>query len=153
MLGLRFEHWWLQLPCFAATIGGATVVLYLLHRRKDDRPSDSELTIRGDAGGDVSGYLAGYLLPFLVVGKPGWRDLAAYVTFIIVAGIVYVRSDMIQVNSLLYVLRWRVLHATIDAGAVDADVFVITRRGHRVGDSLQAERFSDRVYIDHSPRN
>jgi hypothetical protein len=153
MLGLRFERWWLEAPCFAAAAGGFALVFYLLHRRASELPSDSELRISGDGGSDVTGYLASFLLPFLTVARPDVRDLAAYVTFIAVLAVVYVRSDMVQINSVVYLLRWRVQRATLSTGDSRTEVFVITRSDRRVGEPLRAERFSDRVYIDHAPRS
>jgi hypothetical protein len=151
MLGLRFERMWLELLCFGAAGASVILVVGLMHRRRHESPSDSEITISGDAGADISGYLATYLLPLLTVAKPSLRDVAAYATFVLVVGVIYVRSDMVQINPLVYLMGWKVLRATVPvAGGVSKEVFVFTRRDRRVGDSLQAERFADRVYIDHA---
>ena len=57
-----------------------------------------------------------YLLPFLTVSEPGVRDVAAYALFLMVAGIVYVRSEMTQVNPTLYLLGRRVVHVNTEQG-------------------------------------
>lgn len=67
-----------------------------------------------DAGPEVAGYLATYLLPFLMVAEPGTRDIVAYVLFLLITGLVYVRSNMAQINPTLYILGRRVVKVTTD---------------------------------------
>jgi hypothetical protein len=149
MLGLRFDPLVLQIGCFSLAAVSAGVVVLVLFHCSGERPTDNETTISGDAGADVSGYLAAYLLPFLTVSSPSARELIAYVVFLVVAGVIYVRSGLMQINPTVYLLRWRVLRASIPIGGSDKEVFVITRADRRVGHQVRAERFSDRVYIDH----
>jgi hypothetical protein len=149
MLGLRFHPPALRIICFAVAAVAAGIVAVLLYRRRAERPTDTQLTVGADAGADVSGYLASYLLPFLTVSSPSATDLAAYVVFLLVAGLIYVRSGLMQINPTVYLLGWRVLRASIPVGAGTKEVFLITRGDRRVGVHLRAERFADRVYIDH----
>jgi hypothetical protein len=107
------------------------------------------LTIAGDAGAEVSGYLAAYLLPFLTVAEPDSIDLITYAIFVVVAGLIYVRSGLMQINPTVYLLNRRVVRATTPVKGTTKEVFVISRRDLRIAETLQAERFSDRVYIDH----
>jgi hypothetical protein len=60
----------------------------------------------------VSGYLAAYLLPFLTVPEPSATDLVTYAIFVFVAGLIYVRSGLMQINPTVYLLNRRVLRAT-----------------------------------------
>ncbi|MCP9491906.1 MAG: hypothetical protein MSC31_18830 [Solirubrobacteraceae bacterium MAG38_C4-C5] len=88
MLALRFDPWWLRiLLAVLAMVGFAVVAVKL--RSRGGRPTDTTLTIVGDAGSEVSSYLAAYLLPFLTVADPDARDLAAYALFILVAGVIF----------------------------------------------------------------
>lgn len=149
MLGLRFDCLALRLPLVAFAVASAGLVAVLVKRRSGDRPSNTTLTISGDAGAEVSGYLAAYLLPFLTVSDPDIWDLAAYGLFIAVAGLVYVRSGLMQINPTVYLMRRKVLRATMPASGSTKDVFVITQRDLRMGEQLRGERFADRVFIDH----
>jgi hypothetical protein len=149
MLGLRFDPSALRIGLIAFGLACGGYVAFLLNRSADERPSNTELTITGDAGADVSGYLAAYLLPFLTVSDPNADDLVAYAIFVIVAGLVYVRSGLMQINPTVYVMNRKVLRASIPVRGGTKEVFVISRRDLRVPTSLKAERFSDRVYIDH----
>jgi hypothetical protein len=108
------------------------------------------LAITGDAGAEVSGYLAAYLLPFLTVAEPSPIDLVTYGIFVLVAGLIYVRSGLMQINPTVYLLNRRVLRASAPVKGASKEVFVISRRDLRVAETLKAERFSDRVYIDHA---
>jgi uncharacterized membrane protein len=143
MLALRFHPCWLRIGLTVLGIVGVAVVAGVLLRGVRERPSNPTLMITGDAGGEVSGYLAAYLLPFLTVSDPMTTDLVAYAIFVLVAGTVYIRSGLMQINPTVYLLGWRVLRA-------DDDHFVLSRTPMRAGTKLQAERFSERVYIHHS---
>ncbi len=152
MLGLRFDCLELRIGLLGFGFASAGLVPFLLTRRKKQRPSNTTLTISGDAGADVSGYLAAYLLPFLTVSNPDGWDLAAYALFIAVAGLVYVRSGLVAINPTVYVTCRRVLRATTPVRGGTKEVFVITRHDKRMGETLRGERFADRVFIDHSSK-
>lgn len=152
ILALRFDPWWLRGVLLLLTFLGFGVV-YLKLRTRDARPTDTTITIIGDAGGEVSGYLAAYLLPFLTVADPGGLDIAAYVLFFLVAGVIYVRSSLVHINPTMYVLRWRSMCASIPVGEGRKEVFVLTRRNLRTGDILHGERIADRVWIDHDQQS
>jgi hypothetical protein len=98
-----------------------------------------------DDGSEAASYLAAYLLPFLTVGAPSARDLAAYAGFLVIAAIIYARSSMIQANPLLYLLGYKVLSVT-DSHRVHA--YVITRHAVPEGGCLLATRFKDDVLVD-----
>jgi hypothetical protein len=149
MLGLRFSNTPVRITLIAFGVACFSYVAFIISRSARERPSNTELTIAGDAGADVSGYLASYLLPFLTVPEPSLTDVLAYVIFVLVAGLVYVRSGLMQINPTVYLLGRRVLRASAPGRGTTKEVFVISRRDLRVSSTLQAERFSDRVFIDH----
>jgi hypothetical protein len=149
MLGLRFDPCRLRIGLVTFGLACCAYVAFVLTRSAGERPSNTTLTITGDAGTDVSGYLAAYLLPFLTVADPSTTDLVAYAIFVAVAGLVYVRSGLMQINPTVYLMSRKVLRATIPVQGTTREVFVISRRDLRVASTLNAERFSDRVYIDH----
>jgi hypothetical protein len=65
-----------------------------------------------DVGDLATTYLLTYLLPFIAIAQPSARDLAAYVLAFVVFALVYVRSDMQQVNPLLYAFGRRITKVT-----------------------------------------
>lgn len=76
------------------------------------------LTIKtiSDEGGQVAGYLATYLLPFLVLPSPSPTDLVAYALFLIIAGVVTVRSNLTFINPTLYLFGYRLVSITTREG-------------------------------------
>jgi hypothetical protein len=100
-----------------------------------------------DAGGEAASYLATYLLPFLTVATPTARDVLAYAGFLLVAAVINLRSAVVQVNPLLYLLGYRVLSITDDHGL---HAYMITRHLVPVGDSVMATRFRDDVLVERS---
>lgn len=149
MLGVRFDPLWLRVGLIIFGVACAGGVVFLVGRRNDERASNTTITITGDAGTEVSGYLAAYLLPFLTVDDPQIDDGVAYLIFLLVAGVIYVRSGLMQINPTVYLMNRRVLKATVPAGDGKKEVFVISGRDLRTGESLKGERFSDRLFIDH----
>jgi hypothetical protein len=94
----------------AGIVDGVRLVRGARHRSTRKTMIDS---VSGQ-GAAVSGYLATYLLPFLgnLPATPGdWIALAVYV---IIALVVYVRSDLALVNPTLYALGYQVFRATVD---------------------------------------
>ena len=78
-----------------------------------------------DVGDQATAYLITYLLPFIALEQPGPRDVVAYGLFFLVAALIYVRSDMVQVNPTLYLLGRRIAKITTQEGRT---FFAITSR-------------------------
>lgn len=117
LLAIRFTTPWLVVVCgIVALIGFADMarIVFVVSRRTSSDPV--RIARVRDSGAEVSGYLATYLLPFLTVEDPGWRDLTAYAVFIGVLGLVYVRSEMTQINPTLYLFGRRVVHVVTEGG-------------------------------------
>jgi hypothetical protein len=145
LLAIRFEQRWLWISCLALAALGVASLLWLL--KLDDRSSRGpyDLATVRDAGGEAASYLATYLLPFLVVSTPTVRDVIAYAGFLLVAALISIRSDVAQVNPLLYLLGYRVLAITDKHGL---RAYMITRHSRSAGDCVQATRFRDDVLVD-----
>ena len=124
LLALRFTTPWLRYTCAALAVAGfvdMTWVVFRVSARTQAEPL--RIAAVEDAGPEVAGYLATYLLPFLTVPEPSGRDLAAYIIFLLVTGLIYVRSEMTQINPTLYILGRRVVHIVSD-GHWDGHVIV-----------------------------
>lgn len=99
----------------ALTIGGlaGTWVFFVAVKKKP--PGGYQLVEVENRDPDVAAYAATYLLPFLTVFSGTWQDLTSLAGFVIILGIVYVRSRLIYVNPLLALLGfrlWRVIPIT-----------------------------------------
>jgi hypothetical protein len=117
LLAIRFEVTWLEVACAVlAVIGYADMIwiVFGITRRIEHEPITPAAV--SDAGSDVAGYLATYLLPFLTVAEPSVRDVVAYALFLLVTGLIYVRSEMTQINPTLYLLGRRVARVTTGDG-------------------------------------
>lgn len=109
LLAIRFDTAWIRDVCIGLAVVGAAFMLWIVvavagrSGAEPIRVAEVE-----DAGSEVSGYLATYLLPFLTVPNPSVRDVVAYAIFLGIGGLIYVRSEMTQVNPTLYLLGRRV---------------------------------------------
>lgn len=111
-LSLRFTNAPLRASCLALSlIGAGALAAILVYWRRRSRVTVVIATL-DDRGVDVGGYISAYLLPLLVAPEPTLGDLAAYALILLVIGIVYVRSRMIQLNPLLYIVGQRLYSVT-----------------------------------------
>lgn len=145
LLAIRFQTTWLEIACGALAAIGLVdmlwIVFYISNRTEQDPIRIREVT---DAGPAVAGYMATYLLPFLTVAEPTGRDIAAYAIFLVVTGLVYVRSEMTQVNPTLYILGRRVVALTTDHGWSG---HVVARSSVRPGDIIQTVPLNAEVRV------
>jgi hypothetical protein len=110
ILAIRFDGVGLRVTCGAVCVLGTLDALHILFISKRGLlPYPITVHSVDDAGGEVSGYLASYLLPFVTVASPTLRDLLGYGIFLLVALIIYVRSDLVRINPLFYCFGYRVL--------------------------------------------
>lgn len=129
IFAVRFNGFALRLCCGAvALIGVADSATILRRAVRKTLPYEIAISSVEDVGGEVSGYLASYLLPFVTVSSPSPRDLVGYGIFLVVAAIVYVRSDLVRVNPTLYLFGYRVLSVTFGERGQQ---YLITRRTPR----------------------
>jgi len=117
LLAIRFDTTWVRLVCVGLAALGAAFMLWIVFvvaRRAGAEPI--RVVEVEDAGSEISGYLATYLLPFLTVASPNVRDVVAYAIFLGIGGLIYVRSEMTQVNPTLYLLGRRVAKVSTKEG-------------------------------------
>jgi len=150
LLAIRFQTRWLMISCIVIAAIGLLDMLWIVFgvtRKTEAEPIRiADVT---DAGSDVAGYLATYLLPFLTVAEPTTRDVIAYMIFLLVTGLVYVRSEMTQINPTLYILGKRVVAITTDKGW--SGHLVATSPPH-VGDVVQAVSLNALVRVETVPK-
>lgn len=81
-----------------------------------------------DQGASVAGYLASYLLPLLGAGTGGWRLAAAYVIYVAVLYVVYIRSDgLVLINPTLYLFGLRIYDVRVDSPLHPDRALLLTR--------------------------
>lgn len=98
-----------------------------------------------DRGSEVAGYLSTYLLPFVMVASPTGRDLWAYGLFFLVTACVYVQSNMLAINPLLYFGGLRVFGVTMDTGGT---AYLIARSAPARGTVILAAQLGDGVLVE-----
>ncbi len=108
ILAIRFRTVWLEIICGSVAALGFVAGVLVIARYRRLAGQEWTATRVEDRGYEVAGCLASYLLPFVTVPEPGVRDLIGYGIFLFIAGVVYIRSGMLQINPTLYLLGWRV---------------------------------------------
>jgi hypothetical protein len=146
LLALRFEDDWLRV------IFGAAAALFFLDtiriavvvpRRVGASPYTVETV--SDEGGQVAGYLATYLLPFLAVPTPSATDLLAYGLFLVVVGVIAVRSNLTHINPTLYLLGYRLVSITT---VEEFRGYAVVRSDPDRGDVLRANHLGSHLLVE-----
>lgn len=148
MLGLRFQSTPLRIICFMIGAGGALCLLLILWQIRRGAPKRYRIERVEDRGDDVAGYLVTYLLPFLTIAEPSAGDIAAYAVFIAIVGVVYVRTGLIYVNPLLYVMGFRLFSVTASPGL---DAMLIAKKQPVAGQEVWVSRFRSHLFVGAAP--
>jgi hypothetical protein len=110
---------------------GMLLVISIIYGGRRRSPIEVLIGSVEDLGGEVGGYLATYLLPFISGPPHGLHESLAYAIYFAVAWAVFVRSRLILVNPVLYVLGWRL----VKIGLVGGREFVLVCRSAPAIDS------------------
>lgn len=146
LLALRFTDRALRYTTLAIGVVGILDALRLVEwqpRRVGASPyTVSEVR---DHGSQVAGYLVTYLLPFLTIANPGVTDVLAYALFLGIAGLIFVRSDMADINPTLYVIGRRVFEINTSEGWSG---FAVVRGSPQPGDVLRAVHLDQGILVE-----
>ncbi|WP_166870849.1 hypothetical protein [Salinibacterium sp. ZJ450] len=134
----------------ALAVVGLAGIATLLSWTRQKAATTFVIVSRRDAGAEVAGFLAGYLLPLITLNKSGADFYWASGTFLALALIVAVGSSMVQVNPLLYLMRYKVLAVDTEAEhgtRLRMSRYLITRRDVRIGEVIDAHRLAADVLL------
>jgi hypothetical protein len=153
---VRFESRNLRVACAViALLGVATLLMLLRSSTNEVSPRHATPTAIRDLGSDVAAYVASYILPFVAVEEPTALDLVGYGIVLVVLAVVFVNSDLIGVNPVLYLMRYRVYSAEgarVDRYGDDREALMISRRRPRVNQRVAVADVSEGVLIVVDPK-
>lgn len=144
ILTIRFTTEWLEILAGSLFAIGLFGGLAVVARYRGVSGRSWTATRTEDRGAEVAGYLASYILPFVVVPEPSWRDLIGYAIFFLVAGTIYIRSGMLQINPTLYLFGWRVFAVSLGDRWTG---YALARCPLAPGESVEVRRVTERVFI------
>jgi hypothetical protein len=145
MLALRFTAPALRSGALGLCAAGLVGAIFVLSAERGKGRASFQVTEVEDSGPEVAGYLASYILPFVALDQPAPELAAAYIIFLLVAAIVYVQSDMVQINPVFYLLGRRVQKITTTADSWQA--YVITKRRVLANETIQATTLTQGVLV------
>jgi hypothetical protein len=152
LFGLLALMLWASAAAWVAlglALAGTAWLFALLAAARRGSPDPYPVVAVKDMGGEVAGYVVGYLLPLLVHPEPTARELIAYAAFLVVVGLIYVQSDLVHINPLLYVLGHRVFAVRVEG---NVERLLIARRPPVEGQVVIASHFTDALLIERSSR-
>lgn len=149
ILAIRFHNSRLIIACgVLAACGLAAGAAVLLRFREVTASAWVARTVE-DRGGEVAGYLATYLLPFVTVAEPSVRDVIAYALFLLIVGVIFMRSSLVEINPTLYLFGWRLFAIEVGDGWSG---FLLARAPVKRGQRVHAVRMTDRLFVSYTKR-
>lgn len=145
ILALRFENPGLRFSALALGLVGLLAAGWVMAAESRKGAASFEVKKAEDGGPEVAGYLASYLLPFVAIDEPSLGIAAGYVIFLAVAAVVYVQSDMLQINPIFYVFGRRVQKIT--TAEKDWSAYLITKRRVLPGETIHATTLTTGVLV------
>ncbi|GAA2057012.1 hypothetical protein [Leifsonia soli] len=144
LLAIRIDQPAARWTMAGLSIAGILSLILILRLNKSQTRAEHTISEVSNAGSEAAAYLAGYLLPFLVVANPTAADWLAYALFLIVALVINVRTGIIQVNPLLFLLGYSIYKVKSTTGAT----FYIVARGRLLpGEQIRTTSLSDEVRV------
>lgn len=144
LLAVQFRPWALITSSFLLGVIGVGSLILILKLNSRTAPAPLTFVSVQDAGPEAAAYLSSYLLPFIAVDEPTWRQLIVYVGFFTVAATIHVRSSVVQINPLLYVIGYRVVQTT---DKYSSRRYIVTRGKVAVGEAICCTRLGNDVWI------
>ena len=95
---------------------------------------------------DVMSYVASYLIPFVAIPFGGWQQAVALLLFMGVLGIVYVNSNMIQVNPMLNLFGYHLYEITVERSQVPHSF--ITHNRVALGSVIHIIDIGDGIFLE-----
>ena len=99
---------------------------------------------------DVMSYVASYLIPFVAFPFGSWQQTVALLLFIGVLGIVYVNSNMIQVNPMLNLFGYHLYEITVEKSQVPHSF--ITHNRVALGSVIHVIDIGDGIFLEKRER-
>ena len=141
-----------QYPVWAILIlalglaGLAILILYFFSFAPRIGSFQEKVTGLQKRDGDVMSYIASYLIPFVAFPFGGWQQTGALLIFIGVLGIVYVNSNMIQVNPMLNLLGYHLYEITVEKSQVPHAF--ITHNRVALGSTIHIIDIGDGIFLE-----
>jgi hypothetical protein len=143
-----------QQPIWAWSILGIGIVgvlytlLYIGKILPDRAPIQTTIATQKSRDSEVMSYVASYIIPFVTFPFTSWQQVVAMIVFITVLCLLYVNSDMLCINPMLNLFRYRVYEITVEQSA--ETYALITRRQHRLkhGDTIRVVDAGTGIFLE-----
>lgn len=119
---------------------------YLRWCRKHKQAFTSKLDAIEQKDGDVMSYVASYLVPFFAISFTSWQQILVLVIFLLVLLVVYVNSNMIAINPMLYIGKFHVYEIELE-NSPRSHIYIARKRLYR-GDPIRYVRLNDDIFLE-----
>lgn len=148
ILAVRFQGLPLRLTMGAIALASAASLALLLLAGRKGEPQAYDLKEIKDRGAEVAGYIATYILPLIVLNQPTKEDFIGYAIFILISGLVYIQSGMVNINPVVYLFGRRISTIRDSSGT---EYYVIHRGNLSAGEVIWASNVLSSLLIKRIP--
>src|ERR1700736_4856471 len=146
LLFLGKQPIWAIVTLAVGLAGLIIMVLYFLQFAPRLGSFQTKVTGMQRRDADVMSYIASYLIPFVAIPFGGWQQTVALLVFIGVLGIVYVNSNMIQVNPMLNLFGYHLYEITVEKSQVPHSF--ITHNRVALGQTIHIIDIGDGIFLE-----
>ncbi len=147
MFALRSETWWLQVPLAIVGILGLAGSIVVTDFVARTAPQEVEVADVAPRDAETVSYLVTYLLPFLVAPSARWQDLAALGCFLLVLGVLYVKSNMVYINPVLALRGYHLWSLELVSSGRKEQCWLLSGRTTVERGHIQAVRLLGNVWL------
>ena len=106
----------------------------------------AKITERQEKEGDVMGYVASYVVPFVTLPLNGWQQVSTLLIFIVVLGVIYVKSSMIRINPMLSLAGYNLYEISFENDPDSYSLFA--RRSIKRGETVRIVDVGKGIFLE-----
>lgn len=118
----------------------------LIERSKKAAPTALSPADYQNKGGDSISYIIAYIIPFIGYNLHSAADVVSVCILLVVVGAIYIHSDLMCTNPILFLLRFNVFLVTSDTGK---KIYLLTRKSSvRKDELLRVVSIDQNIYLE-----
>ncbi len=138
------EHKLVAFSALGVGIIGLIGIMIYLHFAKGMATVPLEIKSVSKADSETMSYIVSYIIPFIAIPWDDPKQAIGLAIFFFVLGILYINSNMIHINPMLYMCRFHLYQIENEAG----DTFsLLSKKRIRRGQKLQVIKADDDILL------
>lgn len=113
--------------------------------REKVQPENIKLITVKSREDESMGYIVSYIIPFLSISTSQWQQQMALAIFFLMIAILYVNSNMIHINPMLSLFKYRIYEITLSSGTPHT---LISRQRLIANQTIVVVKIGDNIFVE-----